>query len=118
VLRLLNAAPSSLPPVSEISLARSSDRVALLVGFPPILLEKSVNLSIVDIFLVSLFQSLPIRCTKGPHPANDPTFPMPGADNCSNDNLLDALLAQPSPGLTQYTGCTLSSIHPDLPLHF
>jgi len=43
---------------------------------------------------------------------------MPGADNYSNDNLLDAQQGQLSLGLTQYTGCTLASIHLDLPLHF
>jgi hypothetical protein len=48
----LSVAPSSLPPVSEIFLARSNDRVALLAGFPPILLHQSVILSIGDIFLV------------------------------------------------------------------
>jgi hypothetical protein len=65
-----------------------------------------VSLSIVDIFLVSRFQSFPILRTKDPHPANG-----------SNNNLSDAPLSQLSPGLTQYTGCTLSSIYLDLLLH-
>jgi hypothetical protein len=55
VLCPLNAVPSSISPVSELFLARSSDRVELLVGFPPILFRPSMSLSIVDIFLIDLF---------------------------------------------------------------
>src|SRR5437867_4882128 len=116
-LRLSNAALSPLLPVSEIFLARSGDHVELLVEFPPILLHQSVSLSIVDIFLVSLFQFFPTLCTKDPHPANDPISPMPGADNYSNNNLLDVPLSRLSPDLTRYIGCTLSSIHLDSLLH-
>ena len=46
-----------------------------------------MRLPIVDICFVCLFWLFPTLRAKGPHSANDPTCPVPGADNYSNDNL-------------------------------
>jgi hypothetical protein len=47
-------------------LARSTDRVALLAGFAPILLEQFASVSTVDTVFVSLLSSLLTRCTTDP----------------------------------------------------